>query len=1475
MLAPGALGASDLEVLDLTVSGNDIQFAGGGWGANSKPMINFNQGGSKIYDDMHLRIETDDNLYLSAGSAVYSSTFLPHSHNLYNLGESQTKWHDAYFGGTVNTYGLVVSGPFMLGGSHVDASAAEIDILDGATLSTAELNLLDGVTATTAELNYVDGVTSAIQTQLNGKLPLAGGTMTGELVAYNAATSASTTEGALYYDTDDDNLYVYASGSFVDLTAGAAGSNSLDDAYNTDSGERTIIGDDGAISWDMSGAYNFIVDLQATGDFVIQDAGVAAVTVSDTGVVTVAGSAEGTGAVVLTAGDLTVTDGDLTLSGGEVAVTTDDTTTDAVTITGNTLTTGQALAVIYSSTAHTSGNIFEVSDSVNAVDFAVAEDGATTITGAAEGTAALTLTTGDVVVTDGDLTLSGGEFSATTGATTGVGHALNVSTITTGQGIRITYDESNLAGGTILEAYGADDTTVDWSVGEDGATVIRGSAEGTASLTQTTGDHVITDGDLTLSGGELSVTTDDTTTDAATVNGNTLTTGQTLALTYDASTHTTGNVFDITDNDAGVDFAVAEDGATTITGSAEGTAALTLTAGDIVVTNGDVTLSGGELAVTTGETTGDAASVNGNTLTTGQALALTYDASVHTSGNIFDITDNDASVDFAVAEDGATTITGSAEGTAALTLTAGNLVVTDGDLTLSGGEVTVTTDDTTTDAFVITGNTLTTGQTLALTYDASAHTSGNVFEISDNDAGVDFAVAEDGATTITGSAEGTAALTLTTGDIIVTDGDLTLSGGEVSVTGGAGEGTSALTVVAGDLTLTDGDLILTASEVTVTTDDTTTDAFVITGNTLTTGQTLALTYDASTHTSGNVFEISDNDSAVDFAVAEDGATTITGSAEGAAALTLTTGDVVVTDGDLTLSGGELAVTGATAHSITSSAGAITLTAGAASVWSTTAGNLTLASDAGSTNIIFDPANGAAGALLPEDNGEDSIGADATRWSTVFAQTFNFSSAITDDNSGNTTVTLGDSNSLDTVTITANTAITDAHWSISEAGAATFETVVADGTAEGTAAVTLTTGDVLVSDGDLTLSGGEVAVTTDDTTTDAATITGNTLTTGQTLALTYDASTHTSGNVFDISDNDAGVDFAVAEDGATTITGSAEGTGALTLTTGDVVVTDGDITVSGGELALTTDDTTTDAVVINGNTLTTGQAVAISYDASTHTSGNVFEISDNDAAVDFAVAEDGATTLTGNADGTAVLTLTAGDLDVTDGDLDVAGGDFNVVLDAADSASVSIDGATAATAALTVANTTAASDTSGSEGLDVALTVTNYGDDGAADTHTGLDVLVTSNTSDAGTDDIVYGIRVQNLGGGADGGAEYGIYQAGTTWDYGLYVSDDVHFNTKVNLGSQAVSADPDAGAVTITAAFVDWTPAGEGTATFADGNAGDFFILINEHATNAITLSDGAGNIQSAAEVLSQYDAATFLHNGTDWILIATADNSP
>lgn len=74
------------------------------------------------------------------------------------------------------------------GTTTLTSTVAELNILDGVTSTAAELNVLDGITATVTELNYTDGVTSNIQTQLNARLPLAGGTMTGNIVMSGAQT---------------------------------------------------------------------------------------------------------------------------------------------------------------------------------------------------------------------------------------------------------------------------------------------------------------------------------------------------------------------------------------------------------------------------------------------------------------------------------------------------------------------------------------------------------------------------------------------------------------------------------------------------------------------------------------------------------------------------------------------------------------------------------------------------------------------------------------------------------------------------------------------------------------------------------------------------------------------------------------------------------------------------------------------------------------------------------------------------------------------------------------------------------------------------------------------------------------------------------------------------------------------------------------------------------------------------------------
>ena len=93
--------------------------------------------------------------------------------------------------------------------SIADAGNSTITITNGTaeggavTLDVVDLNCTNCLNAAEIEDIYI----------LN-----TGDSLTGELVFYNTATSTSTIEGAVYYDTDDDSLYLYTAAGFVDLT---------------------------------------------------------------------------------------------------------------------------------------------------------------------------------------------------------------------------------------------------------------------------------------------------------------------------------------------------------------------------------------------------------------------------------------------------------------------------------------------------------------------------------------------------------------------------------------------------------------------------------------------------------------------------------------------------------------------------------------------------------------------------------------------------------------------------------------------------------------------------------------------------------------------------------------------------------------------------------------------------------------------------------------------------------------------------------------------------------------------------------------------------------------------------------------------------------------------------------------------------------------------------------------------------------
>ena len=216
-------------------------------GLNSGYYVKFQRNGNTQFDFLARNIPSGGTLNINnsngnnAKVVVYSEEFW-----VRNLGGNNGNGK-AKFDGEVT---FVDS--FLLDGTKVTASGAELNILDGVTADATELNLLDGVTATTAELNYVDGVTSNIQTQLDAiqsdvdqneadadtaialKANIASPTFTGTPAAPTAASGTNTTQLA---------TTAFVTGAVNDLVNGAPGAldtlNELAAALNDDANAAT------------------------------------------------------------------------------------------------------------------------------------------------------------------------------------------------------------------------------------------------------------------------------------------------------------------------------------------------------------------------------------------------------------------------------------------------------------------------------------------------------------------------------------------------------------------------------------------------------------------------------------------------------------------------------------------------------------------------------------------------------------------------------------------------------------------------------------------------------------------------------------------------------------------------------------------------------------------------------------------------------------------------------------------------------------------------------------------------------------------------------------------------------------------------------------------------------------------------------------------------------------------------------------
>ncbi len=841
--------------------------------------------------------------------------------------------------GAVSSASTITGTALYTSGGTIDATIAGTVLHIGETFATGGI-ILDQVAT-------VDGLLTAG----------AGATIVGDLKATPQSAAGTAAEGVVYYDSDDDNLYVYANGGWVDMTAGASGADTLDTAYNTSAGASTVLVDNGDLTLRSNAAAtgDIIVDLNSTSDFILQDAGTDVITFSDTGNLTMA-----SGTLALN-NDAVASDGDLTITGA--------TGLNATATTGDLDITSTAGSIILTAGENASDSI-QIISSIGGIDItaaaATAEDIDILNTGGSVNIVA-TEAAADAIVLSASTALGGIDITSnadvditTTGAAdedislTNTGGSVNI-TATEGAADAIVLNASTALGGIDITSNADVDITTTGADGED------------ISLTNT--------------GGSVNITATEAATDAIVISASTALGGIDITSNEDIDITTTGA--------AGEDISLTNTGGSVnITASESATDAIVMTAS-----------AGGINIAATGAATEDITLVNtggsvGITATEAAADAIVLNASTALGG--IDITSN-ADVDI--------TTTG-ADGE-------------DISLTNTGGSVNITATEAATDAIVISASTALGGIDITSNEDIDITTTGAAGEdisLTNTGGSVNITASEAAADAIVLSAS-----TAAGGIDITSNADV-----DITTTGAAGE----------DITIDNA-----GGSVNISSSESVADAIVLSAtaggidilstsgtdgediNITSTGITGEIRL-ATASTEADAVRIAASAGGIDID-ADGNAIAITGTADAAGEDVSLIQDGAVDASVVLTSAG----TGVDAIDMTASAGGIDIDSALAMDIDTAAGN-----------IVIDSVDAGAGAIVAEDDGEDDLGTDATRWATIFADTLNYRTALTDDASDNTTVTMGDSVTLDTVNVTANTAITDGQWSVTNLGVATFVSV---------------------------------------------------------------------------------------------------------------------------------------------------------------------------------------------------------------------------------------------------------------------------------------------------------------------------------------------------------------------------------------------------------------------------------------------------
>ena len=313
-----------------------------------------------------------------------------------------------------------------------------------------------------------------------------------------------------------------------------------------------------------------------------------------------------------------------------------------------------------------------------------------------------------------------------------------------------------------------------------------------------------------------------------------------LKFTHDGSAN--GYFIRCYDNVSDLKFSIGADGQTIIAGTASGTSALTLTAGDLTLTSGHIVMTSGNLTLTSGNatltsgnlvlTSGNATLTSGNLIITSGAIQVNADnqkislgASGSTDsyirfdgvGNNLVFYDSTVGAEKTLAQLLSSTITSPTIG-GDTTFSDGKITWTDaadeqaGTWTFAGTtviDIAISSAITTGKSISIVANSLTTGSMIYL--ESSVAGMGNGYFLRCYDGAADaLSIGKYGAIVMAGNAA-TNVFTITAGHAVLTSGNLTLTAGNLLLTSGTA------TLTSGSLTLTSGNIDMNEGKIEIDT----------------------------------------------------------------------------------------------------------------------------------------------------------------------------------------------------------------------------------------------------------------------------------------------------------------------------------------------------------------------------------------------------------------------------------------------------------------------------------------------------------------------------------------------------------------------------------------------------------------------------------------------------------------------------------